>query len=373
MKFITAAWYEFIKNIRDIKMIAIMIVFPLITIYLIGSAVQGFFVPEDMPKINVAYINQDNGAVGQGLDDLINTPELKNSLKITTFEDFEQGRRAVDDGRCSVMIWLPDSLTEELLQGVNKKILLYGTTDMEFIEILLNNFTSAFNANIAVINAGGIPVQINAAGVKGVNVSKYEEYPNLTDYYAVLVLLQILVVGSIFGSYITAKSFGSDIHIRIHSLPVNRWTLLFGRISGSVAYLLSVSTAIILFTKFIYGVNWNGNLPVMIGTIALFCFIMVGIGLLCGMIFKKISVSIMVALILMFFFGMVSGSVSPRSGVVELGFLSPNYYAKILMFGSVYGYSEKIMINSALWLLGIAVAVYCAVIVLIRRIKYDNF
>lgn len=373
MNFLVAAWYEFLKNARDIKMLAFIVVFPIVVSYLIGSAVQGFFKPDDGKPIEAAYVNLDKGAVGTGFDQFITSKEVGEKLKITAYPGLEQGQKALSDGNYTVLVYLPADLTEGILRGESREIEISGGKDAEFVTTLASSFASTVNANMAVVMAGGKPVQIERTeAVVRVNRTNNGAYPNLTDYYSVLVLLEALVIGAIFGAYITARQYGSDIHIRIRALPVNPWSLLFGKITGSVAYLMLMSAATILFTRYVYGVEWGGNVPALIGALAVFSLIVVCLGVICGRVFKKVSTAIMIVFVLMFFFGTVSGSVSPKSGVVALGFLTPNYYAKVLMFGSMYGYPAPVMAQSALWLVGMAVAVCLAVAALTRRVGYDS-
>ncbi len=373
MRFLVAAWYEFLKNLRDIKMVVFLIVFPIVTIYLIGSAVQGFFEPDTGTVIEVAYVNEDDGAIGQGLDAFFDNDELRDKLDVSKYDSLDEGEKALSEGSSTVLVSVPDGMTDALMQGESAKIAISGSTGLEIVETMVNNYASAVNANVVAAEAGIEPAQAERTSVvERVDRTENGSFPSLIDYYAVLILLEALVIGGIFGANISASNYGSDIHIRTHALPVNPFTLLFGRVIGSVAYLMLTSVATILFTSLVYGVNWGSNLPVLLGTLGLFCMVMVGIGVICGRVLKKISTAIMMVFALMFFFGTVSGSVSPLSGVTTIGFLTPNYYAKILLFGSIYGYPDHVMISSAFWLTVMAAAVYAAVIALMRRVKYDN-
>jgi ABC-2 type transport system permease protein len=373
MKFLIAAWYEFLKNIRDIKMLGFIVVFPIIVSYLIGSAVEGFFEPYDGEPIQAAYVNLDNGPVGKAFGLFLEDREIMDRLTARPYANLEEGRKAMDSGACTVLIHVPAGLSDAVLQGTGGKIELYGGTDIEFVHALADAFISSFNANLASVQAGGAPLQMERVDATvRVNRTKGGVFPDLTDYYSVLVLLQALIIGAIFGVYITARNYGSDIHIRIHALPVKPWTLLFGRIAGSVAYLLLASFATILFTKYAMGADWSGSVPLMIGTLAVFSFIVVCLGVICGKLFRRVSTSIAVTFLLMFFCGTMSGSVSPKSGMTALGFLTPNYYAKTLLFGTIYGYPDQVMIQAALMLAAIAAAVCLAAVAATRRVGNDH-
>jgi ABC-2 type transport system permease protein len=373
MKFLIAAWYEFLKNIRDVKMLAFLVVFPIVVAYLIGSAVSGYFTPDDGKPMIVAYVNLDDGAVGRALDGFLDAEEVKERIDIRPYASLEEGRKALSDGSCTALVHLPEGLSENVLLGSGGKIELEGGEGLEYVNALAGSFASSFNAHLASMQAGGGLMQTERVdAVTRVSRTKGGAFPSMIGYYSVLVLLQALVIGAIFGAYITARNYGSDIHIRIHALPVKPWSLLFGRITGSVAYLLMASAATILFTKFVYGVDWGGNVPIMAGALALFSFTVVSIGVICGRVFKKISTSVMIVFLLMFFFGTVSGSISPKNGAVALGFLTPNYYAKELLFGTIYGYPDQTMIKSALILAAFAAAAGLAVMALTRRAGNDN-
>jgi ABC-2 type transport system permease protein len=373
MKFLVTAWHEFLKNIRDIKMLAFIVVFPIVVSYLVGTAAEGFFKEYDGKAIEAAYVNDDGGAAGRAFDQFINAREVKDMVDARPYPGIDEGRKALSDGTCTALIYLPEGLSESVLQGSGGKIELEGGDDVEYINALASSFASTFNTNLASVQAGGGPIKAERidATVR-VNRTAGGASPRLIDYYSVLLLLQALVFGGIFGAHITARNYGSDIHIRNYALPVRPWTLLFGRIAGSMVYMLIASAVTILFTKFVYGVDWGGKVTVMIGTLAVFCFISIGLGVICGKIFKKVSTSMAAIFVLMFFFGTVSGSVSPRSGTTAFGFLTPNYYAKELLFGTIYGYPDQVMIRAALILAAFAAAICTAIILLTRRAHYDN-
>jgi ABC-type multidrug transport system permease subunit len=171
---------------------------------------------------------------------------------------------------------------------------------------------------------------------------------------------------------IVTKQDNSDMHIRTHSLPASRYTLILGRILGSSAFLFAISIAVIFFTKYAYGVNWNGNIFVILGTLFAFSIISVGLGVLIGLIIPGFATSLMVILMLVMFFGIVSGAISPTVADGVIAMLSPNYHAKIIIFGSIYKYPTSVIMESVIWLAGFITVIYGTSAALIGRRKYDN-
>lgn len=196
--------------------------------------------------------------------------------------------------------------------------------------------------------------------------------PTMIDYYAVITLLQVLIIGAIYGVFIVSTPAGSDLFIRMQSLPVSRWTILLGKAAGSVVYLFATALAVILITRVAFQANWSGNFAVIGGTLLVFCIIAVGIGMVIGQLIRSTSTSLMIVLLLMVIFGAVSGAVSPESANDSIGIITPNYHAKILLFGSIYGYSRQVMLESAIWLAGITVIIYGLVAVMGRRTQDDH-
>jgi ABC-2 type transport system permease protein len=372
MKVLIAAYYEFIKNIRDIKMLAVLIIFPMITTVILGNSVGKFLSKDSSKRITVGYINKDTGSVGNEFEKFLNSTEIKKRIEIVNFSDKSLGLTAIDNGKINTMIYLARGLSQEVQAGKKQSILIYGKNNVEFVESLVDSFTSIENAVNAVVSTGGVLKTNSGSSIKRIFYTKDAKMPKPIDYYAVLNLLQMLILGGIFGVFITTRDYGSDMHIRIHSLPVSRWTLVGGRILGSVNFLFLSSIIIMMFTKFVLGANWDGNIFIILGTLYVFCSISVGLGVLIGFFIHNFSTALMLLLILMMFFSTVSGAISPSVTNLNLGVLAPNYHAKLMIFGTIYGYSRQVMQNAALWLGGFMLMIYGICGVVIGRAKNDN-
>lgn len=374
MKVLIAAYYEFIKNLRDIRMLVIFIVFPVITIFILGTVIQSAFSDDIIKKIPVGYVNEDTGVIGKQFDKFLDNEEINKRLEISEYSDSDDGHKALKEGKIDTLIYLSKDLSQSFGKDSKTSIQLYGNKNIEFVENLVRGFTSSYNAVDAVITAGGNPSagSLTESSLKRIFYGKNSEAPRAIDYYSVLSLLQMLVIGAIFGVFIITKNQGSDIHIRMHTLPVNRWTLILGRIIGSVVYLTLSSAITIAVTKILYNADWNGNPLIIVSAIIVFCCITVGIGILIGLFVKSFSTSLVLVMLLMIFFGSFSGSVSPQSTNNTINFLIPNYHAKVLLFGTIHGYSKQVMTEAFLWLIGMLTLIYGTAAMAIGRKSYDN-
>ena len=373
MKILVAAYYEFLKNIRDIKMIALLIIFPILTIYLLGNAIGNYLSTDTGKRITVGYVNRDTGITGKEFNKFLDIKEIKDRLDVVKYKEIDQGRKALDDGKVDTLIYLPEEMSQNMADGSKQSIKLYGNKNLAFVESLLSGFTSTYNSLNAIISTGGNPSQTSSEqAIKRIYYNKNAVLPKAIDYYSVLSLLQVLLMGAIIGVFITTRTYGTDIHVRVHSLPVGKWALLSGRILGSTMFLFLTSIITMLFSKYVFHSNWNGNPLIILGALFLFCLIAIGIGILVGLLIPSFSTALLLIFMLMLFFSVASGAITPSSTIDSLSFISPNYHAKIILFGTIYGYSKQIMIEAALWLLGFIAVIFSTVTVLLRRVGYDN-
>lgn len=373
MKILVAAYYEFIKNMRDIKMLACLFIFPILITYILGNVVGGYFMTDIENRISIGYINEDIGQVGKEYDSFLQIKEIKNRLNITKFKNKDEAKGALDKGEIHAAIYLPYNLTENLKDGRSSSIELYGKKNLEFIESVTGSFVSSYNAVNTVILSGNMPSKVNySSSIQRIQYTKFSKLPSVMDYYAVLELFNVLILGAILGALIISRDDNSDMHIRISSLPTGKFTITVGRILGSSLFLFSVSIIIMLFTKYVYHANWDGNMFIILGTLFAFSMISVGLGVLVKLLVSSFSSALLIILLIMMFFGVVSGAISPIYADGKISMLSPNYHAKILIFGTIYGYSKAIMLKSTAYLLGFIVLIFGASKILVGRVKHDN-
>jgi len=363
-------YYEFLKNIRDIKITAILLVFPLLIVLLLGNAMENIFSEDVIKKIPVGFVNEDSGIIGEEFNTFLLNKHITDRTEIEKFDNKEIGEKAIEKGIVDVMIYIPDQLSENISSGREQSITLYGDRHVEFIQSLISGFFSSHNSINAISVSNNIALPSREESVERILLDA--SIPDMIDYYSVLMILQVLIIGAIYGVSIVIRQPESDMHLRLHTLPVSRWIFVLGRLVGSVAFLFVISIVFILINKFVFQANWDGNIWIILGTILSFCAICVGMGLLIGTFVSTYSTGLMIVLFLMFFFGTVTGAVTPKS-TSDIDIISPNFHAKILLFGTMYGYSKQIMIESALWLGGFIILIYgAAVLGMKRRLKYDH-
>lgn len=354
-------------------MLSGLILFPILTIYILGNAVGNFFTEDITNKIPVGYVIEDDGVIGNGFRGFLQSDEITARLELMEYDEIEMARQATDQGQVNGIIVLPKNLSSNIEIGQNTAIELYGKKNIEFIESLVQGFISTYNTVNTVNYLGGeaiFPERMEV--IQRIYYGEEGKTPDLIDYYSILTLLQILILGGIFGVMIVNGDSSSDLRIRLHTLPISRRNIVVGQIIGNVIYLFITSIFLVLFTKYVYNANWDGNPLIIAATMLAFSALVVGIGILVGLIVRNNSSAIMVILLLMIIYGTVSGSVSPVSTIEALSIVTPNVHAKMLLFGTIYDYSNSIMIEATLWLTVFLLIVYGAITYLLGRDTYDH-
>lgn len=373
MKVLTVAYYEFLKYIRDIKLVGGLVLFPILLIFILGTTIEGFFSPDDELKIQSGYVNEDTGIMGSEFERFINSPEIKKALELNKLDSMEEAQKLLEEGKIDAFIHIEKDTSTNIAAGNKQIINLYGSSNVELVEGMVKYFTSTFNTIDALLKVNGTPVAMEKQDhIERVSYNSTGTMPKAIDYYSVLTMLQMLLAGAIFGVLIKTKKYESDLHIRLHSLPIRRTTITLGQLLGSILFVFGSSIVTIAFSKFVYGANWSGNILIIMGTLLLFSAISVGMGLIIGHLTTDLGGAMGIIYILILLFSTISGSISPASSIPSLNFISPNYYAKTIIFGTIYGYSNDIMITSALSLAGFGIIIFATAAFLGRRENHDN-
>ncbi len=196
--------------------------------------------------------------------------------------------------------------------------------------------------------------------------------PRAIDYYSVLTLLMVVSEGAILGIFIVSKNPGSNIQIRLYSLPTSQWTIICGNILGSSMFLFLSCIVTVIFTKFVYGANWDGNIALIGVALLIFSFLCIGMGVMLHLFINSLASAMGLALLLTVVMSNAGGGITPATALQSLNIVNPIYYAKVFIFGILYNYPDRVLLRSAAGLLAVTAAVYAAAFLKLRRVNYDN-
>ncbi|MDF2700469.1 MAG: transporter permease, partial [Haloplasmataceae bacterium] len=116
-KIVSIAFFEIKKNVRDIKMLLLLVVTPIITIFILGKSLDAFLTMESMPTPLVGYVNHDEGNLSDSFDSFIKSNEIKDIIEILEYETQEEAAVALEKGNVNCIIFINNNFSKLLTDG----------------------------------------------------------------------------------------------------------------------------------------------------------------------------------------------------------------------------------------------------------------
>lgn len=376
MKILWSAYYEFLKQIRDIRILIALIVFPISIIVLLGTAFDNKLTEDFKEKVKTGYIILDEGQVGKGLEQMLETDEIKKIIRTKSYVNEIDAISAMKTGKIDNYFVVEENSTKAIMNGKPAAIRLEGRKNIELVQTVLNSYISKSNAIAVASGISGDRIKLEDHSG---NPNYFEriipaaaKLPRAIDYYSVLTLLMVVSEGAILGIFIVSKNPGSNIQIRLYSLPTSQWTIICGNILGSSMFLFLSCIVTVIFTKFVYGANWDGNIALIGVALLIFSFLCIGMGVMLHLFINSLASAMGLALLLTVVMSNAGGGITPATALQSLNIVNPIYYAKVFIFGILYNYPDRVLLRSAAGLLAVTAAVYAAAFLKLRRVNYDN-
>ncbi len=252
--------------IRDPRILLGIILVPLLMFPLMGFMIRTSqeAAMESIRKISVAVINLDNDVLAQNLtSSLQNYPGL--TVQQSTASSIEEYASTIQDPNVTAVIVIPEDFSENLTGGERAQLKVYGVFTgggfaesgaFSIVDSLLRSFEqSLINQSIKeasldpdvvldpiAVSSGSIvrgkPVDVNPETLFTLTMSQFFGFP-----FAIIMLI-------ILAMQLAATSVASEKEEKtletLLSLPINRFTLLMGKLTGSVmvAALGAVATIV---------------------------------------------------------------------------------------------------------------------------------
>jgi ABC-2 type transport system permease protein len=372
MKVLWSAYYEFIKNIRDIRVLVAIIAFPISIILILGTVFDGKLTEDFKEKIPVGHVILDKGEIGKGFESLLSKPDISKLINVKQYSTQNAAAKDIEVGKIDNYFVVDEDTTRKLHNGEATTVNIYGKKNIELVQALLEGYISKSNAYSTAMSITKTPIIEKPAKYFERITPLNKKLPKAIDFYSVLTLLQMMSLGSMLGIFIVSRNKESNIHIRLYALPISKWTVIYGKVIGSSLFLFISCIVTVIFTKYVYHANWDGNLIVIGGALMAFSFLNIGVGILLASFTRNIASAIGISFVIMFVTSVAAGSIVPMVSLPGINIINPIYYTKALIFGALYSYPNQVMLKSALGLLVMIVAVYMLSFLKLRRVNYDN-
>ncbi len=369
-----------------------------IVILVLGSAFSETFEATSMEPVRVAFLNEDEGPMGQMVWDLMTgaenvqiqtAPEQTGEGSEVTDNEFgewiipvevatfEEGQRLAgdsdvdDDERISAMVRIPKDFTQKIQNGESVEVEIFcgrgSVIESTVVECVFNTFVNSWNTNTVAELKGKILSELYNLdeSIKQMDMEGIDS-PDAMSYYAIAMLMMTLLYSAEYGVNGIADDYLGVIGERIRTTPIKPYQQYTGKILGMCIASTIQGLFIVALTGLVYGANWGTNYLLLIAIIFAMSLVATTIGALFCMITRdgqKAQAFVTVLVIACTF--LAGGFVKMDMGAIK--FISPNYYAQTAMFNSIYGGDMSIAYSYIGVLCGFAFVASVIALALSRR------
>ncbi|MCX7695378.1 MAG: ABC transporter permease [Caloramator sp.] len=357
------AYNKFIRNWRDKTNLILLFIFPIIIIYILGTSLSSTFSNEEVKiKADVAVINKDKGEFSKGFENYLKNERIKEFLNVSKFEAMDEAEKKLKKGEITAIIHINEDYSEKIKRGEKASINVIENPIKNYrgniIRAIVESYINGLNTMEAVLslNKGDLQYQFIKA-TEGISLTKDLKVPRAIDYYAVTMLIMTIMYGTIIGCNSIGEGYFSRTIQRLKVAGIKNNQIFFGTLLGDFLWLFADSLIMLLITKFVYGVNWGNNYPLIILILILTCILSLSIGILVYMLVGNQRIGDAILQILVAYFTFISGGyvkLEVEGTLIEkLQYTSPSFLSQRAIFNTIYGgsFNETVQYISILSLL----------------------
>jgi ABC-2 type transport system permease protein len=346
MKILNIAYYTIIRNFRDRRSIGLTLLFPIMLILILGTALSSFYAPAKLSLTSIAYLNEDKGQISREFESIINSDKVRGLINVNTISNYDEGVKLVKDYKDSSFIYIKNDFSKDISEGKTAALEVYqGKADPfagTIVKNIVDSFVNSTNAVQVVNKMGSSSPSFNQSeSIKDISIQKSGKAPRAMDYYAVTMLAMTLMYGALYGSFGMAEDINEKTVIRIKGSPTRAYENYIGKILGIILTLVLQAIILILFTKFAYHANWGSNLPMVFALSIIFSMFVTALGITCYTLTNNAMRASGLLNILIVFFTFISGGYAKINAdgtwFNTLSYISPNKIFQTAMFNIVYG------------------------------------
>jgi len=377
---IQSAYYELKQFFRMKSVVLLLFGLPLLLIFILGNGLDTTVKP-----IRIAIWNGDGTPAGRAFDRYASSESVMAQMKVWRATSEEEVAERLRSGRADYGIAIPegfagpDPVASQALKHYPGELQDRNLQAEAIVDGFLSQLELSRTAAIA-FGGGRLPavddelVQPTDDG-NGQNVrvgtlvaGSTVEFGKVTSlqYYATAYLVMFLLFSGMSAAISTMEEKERGTLRRIQSLPVPITPFMLGKCTGYLVLALIQSAFLILFTKYIYGVQWGASYGLIMAVCLLTSVSAISLAIILASVLpnrKSIETIFSMLTIVMTFLS--GGMISTLGPIIrEAGKFTINYWANEALKPLMIGGSWQDVREAFLLLAAIAAAL--AVLMLLR-------
>lgn len=265
------------------------IVLPFLVGILNGTAYQNQINPDrKLDKINVAFVNKDNGMYGNVLKKIFAGNKMKDIVRLKNESSIEKVKAKLEKGTYDTAVYIPENFSNSIADKKDSSIKVYkapsaGTTS-QVVYNTVQSYVIALKNNKAV-NYSEI------VSVKGNKILSSKQILMISMFAAVSLYI-IVALGNCF---LLEKEKGT--YARLRSTSLSNTKIFVSKVLG--IFIISISVEIIyIYLCSIIGISFGNSIFNLILMILLHAFLISGVFAVCISIFESVKLFNVVAAII---------------------------------------------------------------------------
>ncbi|MGE5579364.1 MAG: ABC transporter permease [Bacillota bacterium] len=298
---------------RDLKALATIIAMPLVLVFILGAALGPMFAKQEtVSPFAVAVVDLDKGQVSQHLLEVLESEGVSSLIRIQSAGSEEEAVGLIRRGDVASAIIIPQGLSDSAaITGSQFRVL--GDPGEPIRSQIVTGIVSSFASQYSVVAAGTSAVMeqlTRAAGplpqaseiarsvvediaaetspAAGFFAANEQESGWITSfqYYTASMTVMFVLFGAMLGVESILEEKQAGTMGRLFTTRATRREIMAGKTLATYAVSFLQIVILILFTRFVYRVDWGPSLLNVIAVSAVMAFAATGFAMLIAAISK---------------------------------------------------------------------------------------
>lgn len=308
MKFLDIALKDLMITLKNKRTVIMFIIMPLTLITVLGMALSSVFSDNktSIKSFDIAIADEDGGSYGKQFKAFLASDNIKKIINVKDLS-YNEALAKVKKGDIPVLIKIPKGYSDAITKGGSMNLEIYKDPgedlDGKIVESLVESYTKASSsvsgavkAAYPVFEAQGLNSSVLIpklmASLEASNSSLKESSISSNSlsaiqYYSAAMLVMYILFVAMTGTSSIIEEREQKTLLRLMGSSAKRSTIISGKILGFFFIGVFEVLVIILFTKFLFKVDWGSSLPAVALISASMLLASCGIAITIATIFKS--------------------------------------------------------------------------------------
>ena len=258
MNVLNIIWKQIKVSFRDYHTFILMMAFPIVLMLILGSALsKDFDHIIKVDNVHVLYRTTASSEISSYFQAFIK--EAKDTgINFKKAADGVNGEKEVEGNHYTAFV-----------EVTNEGLKLYGSSQNSIEESILQGMLTAFadKYNLTAAVASVDPAKVSTVLASPAKHDFIEETslqstkePGSMDYYAIVMTTMIALYTALYGMGLLRDERVNHTSIRLLAAPIRKGEIFLGKIIGCVLVNMICIIVIIIFSHYVYKVDWGSHI-----------------------------------------------------------------------------------------------------------------